>query len=502
MRSTIRRIIIRTDVTTDIGTGHLMRCRSLAQRLRDFGVSTEFLMAQCPEELKRTLTDEGFDFVRVNCASGSNEDANFTARAATEADWIIVDGYHFDSGYQKKLKSAGMRILFIDDYVHCKEYSADIVLNQNMYATSTMYRDKAPHSKILSGSNYTLLRAEFLSRRSHEKRVPRIARNILVTLGGSDKDNLTARVVRALDFSRFKNLEVRVVIGAINQNAGEIVRICSESMKKMKVLVKIDNMAEMMNWADLAISAGGTTAYELAITTTPSIMLVIADNQRLNASEFSKRGFAKIIEDPFGIADNELTECFDSIISSGERRRKMVASLKGVVDGQGPERILMNMEGTDIWLRRAKNEDSKMILRWENDDETRKMSYTKAKISLKTHAIWFDSKLKDPSCLLLIGMDRSDSPVGSARIESRMQCGTLSIIIDQKYRGKGYGPQMIAMTCRMGVNILGLKNFDAFVKKINKPSLRAFEKSGFKLISSEIIHGEESYHMILETSKE
>jgi UDP-2,4-diacetamido-2,4,6-trideoxy-beta-L-altropyranose hydrolase len=498
----IRRIVARTDVTTEMGTGHLMRCRSLAQRLRDFGVSTEFLMAQCPEELGRALTDEGFDFVRVNCAPGSIKDANFTARAASEADWIIVDGYHFDSSYQKVLKSAGMRVLFIDDYVHCKGYTADIVLNQNMYANSTMYRDKAPHSKILTGPSYALLRAEFAGKRPGDGKVPRIAKNILVTLGGSDKDNLTARVVRALDRSRFKNIEVRVVVGAINQNAEEIVRICAESKKKMRVLVNIDNMAELMDWADLAISAGGTTAYELAITRTPSVMLVSAENQRLNAAEFCKRGFAQIVEDPFGIADNELMECFDSVISSSERRKKMVAGLKGVVDGRGPERVFMNMEGSDIWMRRAENEDSKMMLRWANDDETRKMSYTTAKISWETHAAWFDAKLKDPSCMLLIGMDRFDSPVGSARIESNVQCGTLSIIIDPKYRGKGYGPQMIAMACRMGTNILGLKDFDAFVKKINTPSLRAFEKCGFELISSEMIKGEESYHMTLEVSEE
>ena len=498
----IRRIIARTDVTTDMGTGHLMRCRSLAQRLKVFGVSTEFLMAQCPEELRKTLIDEGFDFVRVNCAPGSVKDANFTAKAASEADWIIVDGYHFDSSYQKALKSAGVRVLFIDDYLHCKGYTADIVLNQNMYANSKMYRDKAHHSKILTGPSYALLRAEFARKRPGDRRVPRIAKNILVTLGGSDKDNLTARVVRALDRSKFKNLEVRVVVGAINQNAEEIVRICAESKKKMKVLVNIDNMAEMMGWADMAISAGGTTAYELAATTTPSAMLVSAENQRLNAAEFCKRGFAQVVQDPFRISDDELMECFDSIISSSEMRKRMVAGLKGVVDGHGPERVLMNMEGSGIWMRRAEDEDSKMILKWANDDETRKMSYTTAKITWKTHAAWFDAKLRDPSCLLLIGMDRFDSPVGSARIESKGQCGTLSVIIDSKYRGKGYGPQMIAMACRMGANILGLKNLDAFVKKINKPSLRAFEKSGFKLISSEMIQGVESYHMRMEACEE
>jgi len=498
----IRRIIARADVTTEMGTGHLMRCRSLAQRLKDFGVSTEFLMAECPGELRKTLIDEGFDFVRVNCAPGGIKDAKFTARAAAGADWIIVDGYHFDGSYQKALKSAGMRVLFVDDYVHCRGYPADIVLNQNMYANSTMYRDKAPRSKILTGPSYALLRAEFAAKRPGYRRVPRIAKNILVTLGGSDKGNLTARVVRALDRSRFKNLEVRVVVGAINLNAEEIVRICAESKKKMKVLVNIGNMAEMMDWADLAISAGGTTAYELAITTTPSVMLVSAENQRLNAAEFCKRGFAQIVEDPFRAADNELIECFDSIISSSQRRKKMVARLKGVVDGHGPERVLMNMEGSDIWMRRAENEDSKMILRWANDDETRKMSYTTANISLETHATWFDAKLKDPSCMLLIGMDTFDSPVGSARIESRGQCGTLSIIIDPKDRGRGYGPQMIAMACRMGANILGLKDFDAFVKKVNTPSLRAFEKCGFKLISSEMIQGEESYHMTLEANEE
>ncbi len=474
----------------------------MAQRLKDFGVATEFLMARCPEELRRTLIVEGFDFVSVNCAPGSFKDADFTAKVAVEADWIIVDGYQFDNTYQKALKSAGMRVLFLDDFVHCKGYAADIVLNQNMYANSKMYRDKAPHSKILTGPSYALLRAEFARRRPGDRRISRIAKNILVTLGGSDKDNLTARVVRALDSSRFENLEVRVVVGAINQNAEELVRICAKSKKKMKVLVSIDNMAEMMDWADLAVSAAGTTAYELAITTTPSVMLVSAENQRLNALEFGKRGFAQIVVDPSGVDDKKLAEVFDSVISSSVMRKKMVAGLKGVVDGHGPERVLMNMEGNGIWMRRADSEDSKMMLRWANDDETRKMSYATTRISWETHTSWFLARLKDPSCLLLIGMDRFDSPVGSARIESKGQCGTVSVVIDPKYRGKGYGPQMIAMACRMGANILGLKEFDAFVKKINTTSRRAFEKSGFKLISSEVIQGVESYRMILEASEE
>ncbi len=498
----IRRMIARTDVTTDIGTGHLMRCRSLAQRLKDFGVSTEFLMAQCPEELRRTLTDEGFAFVSVNCAPGSVEDADFTAKACTEADWIIVDGYHFNGSYQKALKSAGMQVLFIDDFVHCEDYDADIVLNQNIYARSSMYRDRARHSKILTGPSYALLRTEFTEKRPDDRRVPGVAKNILVTLGGSDKNNLTARVVRALDSSRFKNLEVRVVVGAINQNSEEIIRICAESKKKMKVFVNIDNMAEMMGWADLAISAGGTTAYELAFTTTPSVMLVSAQNQRLNAAEFCRRGFTQIVGDPLRIADDELVERIEGVISSSDTRKAMVARLKGVVDGHGPERVLMNMEGASIWMRRAENEDSKMMLRWANDDETRRMSYTTSRISWKMHAAWFDARLKDPSCLLLVGMDRSDSPLGSARIESRGKRGSLSLTIDPRHRGKGHGSRMISMACRMGANILGLRGFDAFLKKINTPSRRAFEKSGFKLKSSEMIQGEESYHMTLEASEE
>lgn len=501
MWSVIRRVIVRADVTVEIGTGHLMRCRSFAQRLKEFGVSAEFLMAQCPDELKKILIDEGFDFVRVNCVPGSNEDAKFTAKAAAEADWIIVDGYHFDGSYQKTLKSAGTRVLFLDDYGHCREYTADTVLNQNMYATSTMYREKAPHSKILAGPKYALLRAEFAVRRPGNRRVPRIAKNILVTLGGSDKGNLTARVVRALDQSRFKNLEVRVVVGAINQHAEEIMDICAESKKKMKVLMSVGNMAEMMDWADLAISAGGTTAYELANTTTPAVMLVTADNQRLNAAEFRKRGFAQIVEDPFKVADDELTECFDSIMSSSETRKKMVARLKKVVDGHGSERVLMNMEGSDIWMRRADSEDSKMILKWANDVEARRMSYSTTRISLKTHVAWYNAKLKDPSCMILIGVDTLDSPVGSARIDSKGQSGTLSVVIDPRYRGKGYGPQIIAMACRMGANILGLKKFDAFVKKVNTPSLNAFERGGFKLISSEMVQGVESYHLVLKASE-
>lgn len=498
MVSTVRTIVVRTDVTTETGLGHFMRCRSFAQRLREFGVSTRFLMARCPRYLQRKLSDEGFEFLRIDCLPGSLSDASSTARKGADVDWTVVDGYHFRSSYQSSLRRSGIRFLLIDDYAHCDSYDADIILNQNMYASPEMYRSKAPHSRVLVGSDYALIRSEFTRSSPANRGVPKTAKKILVTLGGSDKENHTARVLSAIGKSSVEDLEVKVAIGPINKNFVKIKHLCANSTKRMKAFVNVENLAEMMRWADLAVIAGGTTAYEVAATVTPSVMLVLSENQRLNATEFSRRGYSLVVDEPSRMTDEDLARCLDGVICSYDNRRRMIANMEGAVDGYGPERVLMSMEENIIWMRRAGISDSDILLKWANDDETRRMSYTPGRISKSIHAAWLHSRLNDSSCLLLIAVDLSNSPVGSVRIDSEGHRGSLSLVVDPSKRGRGYSAQMIAMACRMGRFVLGLRSYDAFVKNINKASVRAFEKSGFKLKSSEMVGGVESYRFVLE----
>ncbi len=129
-------LLIRADASPDIGTGHVMRCMALAQAWQDAGGRALFAATSITPAIKNRLSLEWCELVAVSATAGSLQDAQETIGIAKScgAEWIVVDGYHFGQEYQRDLKSAGRKVLFLDDYGHAQTYSADFVLNQNLSA--------------------------------------------------------------------------------------------------------------------------------------------------------------------------------------------------------------------------------------------------------------------------------------------------------------------------------------------------------------------------------
>jgi spore coat polysaccharide biosynthesis predicted glycosyltransferase SpsG len=137
-----------------------MRCLALAQAAKKLGKKVIFASAPCMEAIENRLKGESFEVIHQTHEPGSVEDAEWTARLAKAkgAEWIAVDGYHFKDDYQKALKDNGLKVLFIDDYGHCNHYCADYVLNQNIYASESIYPSREPQTKLLLGLRHALLR--------------------------------------------------------------------------------------------------------------------------------------------------------------------------------------------------------------------------------------------------------------------------------------------------------------------------------------------------------
>lgn len=156
-------LLIRTDATTQIGTGHVMRCLALAQAWQDAGGTTYFAAAKITASLEARLADEGMALHLIPAPSGSVDDGAQLIRLAhrVKARWIVVDGYHFGAEYQQAIKKSGLRLLAIDDYGHSSHYYADLVLNQNTSADESLYVNREPGTELLLGTRYTLLRREF-----------------------------------------------------------------------------------------------------------------------------------------------------------------------------------------------------------------------------------------------------------------------------------------------------------------------------------------------------
>ncbi|MFA7681993.1 MAG: UDP-2,4-diacetamido-2,4,6-trideoxy-beta-L-altropyranose hydrolase [Candidatus Peribacteraceae bacterium] len=328
--------IFRTDASSAIGTGHVMRCLALAQEMRIAGHDVHFVMAPGSPLVDR-LKSEGIKIHTMDAKPGSAQDTQKTVQHAKAcgADWVIVDGYQFDTRYQDALKENSQRVLFIDDYGNSTHYNVDIVLNQNIYATEDMYPRHELNTTLLLGTKYVLLRQEFLSCPTG-RMISKIASNILVTLGGSDPKNVTGKVVEAL--RTLKDVQVKIVVGGANPNLENLQESCKESF--MEIIVDTHDMKKIMEWADIAVSGGGSTCYELAYIGLPALSIILADNQKPVVQELEKAGVVKNGGWHADVTSEKITKSIQELIANHKKREVMSKNGTELIDGKGAMRVL------------------------------------------------------------------------------------------------------------------------------------------------------------------
>lgn len=344
------RLVVRADASTRMGTGHVMRCLSLAQGWRRAGGQVSFVCAEITPALESRAAAEGFKVHTLPVKPGSLDDARQTLQmglaleggagiaSATRPDasrlWVVADGYHFGVDYQRAIKEAGARLLLADDYGHAGHYCADIVLNQNLSSREDWYRNREPHTRLLLGTRYALLREQFLPYRDWRRDVPDVARKALITLGGGDPDNVTGKVVEALSGM---DLEMRVVVGGSNPHFDYLAAIVRPPST---VVRDAGNMPDLMAWADVAVVAGGTTSWELAFMGLPSAVIMIAENQRALAEVLHERGSAMNLGWYTDLDAGRWKRRVAELIASRDMRIAMSRRGRELVDGDGVRRVV------------------------------------------------------------------------------------------------------------------------------------------------------------------
>lgn len=335
--------MLRADGDSQMGMGHVMRCLALGQAWQDAGGRVAWAMAAIPSALVARLKSEGMEVFQLAVHPGSADDARETAKLARRqgAGWVIVDGYHFDAGYQRLIKDSGLRLLFVDDYGHAAHYCADIVLNQNIYAHEGLYYpSKEPHTRLLLGTCYALLREEFLRWRGWQREVPEIARKILVTLGGADPDNATSKVIKALELVEIEGLEARVVVGEANPHDRELRLLASPLRSRIQIKSKVADMSELMAWAEAAVTAGGSTCWESAFMGLPSILIILSDDQRPIAQKLGAMGVAMNLGWHKYLTSAQVGRSLENLLTCEETRASMGRRGRELVDGEGGARVV------------------------------------------------------------------------------------------------------------------------------------------------------------------
>jgi UDP-2,4-diacetamido-2,4,6-trideoxy-beta-L-altropyranose hydrolase len=338
-------LIIRADADAQIGTGHVMRCLALAQAWQDAGGRAVFLMATESPPLEARLRSEGMDVVHLPVQPGSMDDAIQTANLARQvgADRVVVDGYHFDAEYQRTIKDSGLRLLFIDDIGHAGHYSADLVLNQNIHAHEDLYPNREPYTRLLLGTRYVLLRREFLKWRGWKREIPEVARKVLVTMGGSDPDNVTFKVIQALQQVDMDGLEAIVVVGGSNPHYKELQSAVQDVRFPIRLESNVVDMPELMAWADVAVSAGGSVIWELAFMGVPIIGLSRAEQEEVLLQRSTQSGISVNLGVYHSVQPGWICEVLTGLAHSKEQRLAMSRAGRSLVDGFGPDLVINSM---------------------------------------------------------------------------------------------------------------------------------------------------------------
>lgn len=338
-------LIIRADADAARGAGHVMRSLALAYAWQARGGFVGFVSTQPNAPVRRRIQAAGAAAIELDRFHPDFGDIKTTVAYVEEVlqqsqkiPWVVLDGYHFDRAYQNKLRATGARLLVIDDNAHLPFYEADIVLNHGMQAQQLDYRC-APDCTQLFGARYALLRPEFIRTVDVEKLTPAKAGKLLVTLGGSDPDNVTEKVLQAL--ARIDcPLEVRVVVGPMNPHLKALQATVASLRHSVQLETTVQDMAVAMLWADLAVSAAGGTCLELAALGVPMVALVISDNQQLIAVELGKSGAAINLGWQRQILEVRIAEVLTQLIHAPQVREQMRLRGKALVDGRGAARVV------------------------------------------------------------------------------------------------------------------------------------------------------------------
>jgi UDP-2,4-diacetamido-2,4,6-trideoxy-beta-L-altropyranose hydrolase len=356
----MKNLVIRADASSEMGTGHVMRCLTLANALRERGAAVFFVCREHDGHLCDLIEEQGFTVSRLPqpkagyqpegtpthaaYLGGSwQEDAELTARAIskldTKPDWLVVDHYALDERWERALRPSVGNIMVIDDLAD-RSHDCNVLLDDAYHENlECRYDGLIPDQcdKLL-GSSYTLLRKEFADARRMDRRRDGVIRRVLVSLGGSDPANFTLEVIQAIRALNRPSLEIDIVVGTSHPSFADIERVC-QAEANFHLHSQSTNMAQLMAAADLAISAGGFTSYELAYMGVPCLLLPISKAQDRLADGIVQHGAAMNL----GLAETfpykQLIEGFHELDRSPIRCLEMSRNGQQLVDGLGVQRV-------------------------------------------------------------------------------------------------------------------------------------------------------------------
>lgn len=458
-------VVFRVDASVQMGTGHLMRCLTLAEALRERGAETRFICREqrghlLPLLKKRAMPvtvlpppktgdilhpEEYAAWLGVTQA----EDAGETIEALKDErpDWLVVDHYGLDAEWEKEIRPHIGRLMVIDDLAN-RTHECDLLLDQN-YSTRGEARYKAlvpDGCPLLVGPRYALLRPEYAAYRRtlpfHKGTVTRV----LIFFGGSDPFNMTGLALEALSRPALRHLTVDVVVGANNPHRAEIEKAAGKRAHT-RIYGHLPHLADLMSQAGLAVGAGGATTWERMCLGLPTVIISIAENQRPASEALREAGLI----DYAGHFSNVTAEHLASLIEQRCDDPKGIAerSLRNrlEVEGLGALRLaefLCPSRSSAIRLRPAGEDDAALYYHWLDAPARGQERKDASPLPWDQHQAWLAGQLQDSNSHLFVA-EVSGLPVGQIRFDKTESEALIDYSLDRIVLGRGWESHLITL---------------------------------------------------------
>lgn len=333
-------IVFRADGGREIGAGHIMRCLSLAGALRAAGEACRFLLAD--DGMAEAVRSAGLDFDVLGTDPAADLAELPVLRpflCAASPRLVVADSYALTDGWVRAVREV-CPVAIVDDLGQFSS-SADFLINYNLTALDLAagYRAAAQRGvKLLLGPGYAPLRPQFCG--LPVRKVKRAAADILVSTGGADPENLALGLLRALAGRNFGALRWHFVVGALNPHRSELERLAA-GLPGVELHSNVQDMAGLMLRCDVALSAAGSTLYELCAAGLPTVTYTLADNQLPGAAAFAARGLMVNAGDcrSVGGFPEVLLREVEGLCLDFARRKRQAAEMQTLVDGGGAARV-------------------------------------------------------------------------------------------------------------------------------------------------------------------
>ena len=518
------KFLIRADASLQIGSGHIMRCLTLAQQLRQHNHHITFISRTNLGHLAPLIRQQGFDCIELPPPSNvvpfgtkrqPENPADITAHAAwlgtsqaqdladcapyirrLAPDWIICDHYALSAAWQRAARQiCHSKIMVIDD-IHDRTHDADLLLDQNHAHHASDYAHLVPPScYILAGTRYALLRDEFAQHRAASLQNRTAHRqpenqNILINLGGVDKDNHTLAVLQALSDYVSGSLKTdtapfraTIIMGATAPHLASVQHYAAHAPYPSQVIANANNMAALMSQATWAIGAAGSTSWERCALGLPTLLITIADNQRSIAAQLQSAGAAIALE-----ASQIHSPAFQAALAhlmQPENQHRLSQAAAQLCDAHGAARVAQHIAqlttAPQAQLRPATAADCARIHAWRNHPSIRAMMFQPDPIPLPQHQAWFAAQLANPSFKMYV-YTLGGTPQGY---------GSLKRIAPNEYewgfylapdcpRGSGNGSAMCNLLLQRAFGELGASTVHGQALRHNAASIALHRKLGFR----------------------